>query len=243
MKEWLCLNCQIQQTSGTPKTTQTKPIKNPAPASPQKNVQANVSLQKFSPKQGSKIDPLAKPVLSQTETIIDKSGFGVTHDQSPQPATSTVKEKGLGFGSTIISSASNLISSAVQDKISITPTNSQKSSAVSQASVKASTPPASGKVPAVSEKDLFPNEAKTATQKPRYEEIISELQMSKEESMEVKEDVSLPACPLCKQNFQNNPPNFSTCTSCKMTVCNFCGFNPMPDQTEVRPCQSFNTTV
>lgn len=234
MKEWLCLNCQIQRTSGSLNQTQTKPINVPVPASPKKDVQ--VSLQNPSPKLGSKGDTSAKPVLSQTETIRDKSGFGLTHDQSPQPATT--KEKGLGFGSSIISTASDLISSAVQDKESITPPNSRKSSAVSEASVKTSTPPASRKVPVVSEKDLHPNETKSITQKPRSEEKMSALQTSKEERVEVKEGVSLSACPLCKEKFQNNPPNFSTCTSCKMTVCNFCGFNPMPDQTEVRPYQS-----
>ncbi|KAK3570482.1 hypothetical protein QTP86_019920 [Hemibagrus guttatus] len=232
MKEWLCLNCQIQRTSGSLKPTQTKPINVPMPASPKKDVQAKVSLQNLSPKQGSKGDTSAKPVLSQTETIRDKSGFGLTHDQSPQPAT--IKEKGLGFGSSIISTASDLISSAVQDKTSITAPNSHKSSAVSEESVKASTPPASCKVPVVSKKDLHPNETKSISQKPGSEEKMSALQTSKEESVEVKEGVSLSACPLCKEKFQNNPPNFSTCTSCKMTVCNFCGFNPMPDQTEVK---------
>lgn len=240
MKEWLCLNCQIQRTSGPPNPTQPKPINAPAPALPQKDVQAQVS-QSLSPQQSSKGGTSAKPVLSQTETSKVKSGFTVTHDQSqspfPQLADSTISEKDLGFGSSIISTASDLISSAVQDEASITPPSSHKSSAVSEASIKTSTPPASRKVPVASEKDLSSNEPESITQEPRSEEKISELQTTKEQSAKVKED-GKEACPLCNEKCKNDPPNFNTCTSCKMTVCNLCGFNPMPDQTEVGPCQS-----
>ncbi len=43
-------------------------------------------------------------------------------------------------------------------------------------------------------------------------------------------------CPLCKVelNFgSKEPPNHNTCTECKNTVCNQCGFNPMPNVSEV----------
>lgn len=236
MKEWLCLNCQTQRASGPPNPTQPKPIKAPAPASPQS------SLQNFSPQQGSKGDTSTKPDFFQTDTSKDKSGFGLSHDKSQasstQPAASAVSEKVLGFGSSIISSASNLISSAVQDEASVTPPSSRKSSAASEASVKTSTPPTSRKVPVVSEKDLPSKEPNSVTQHLRPGEKISEHQTTKkQQSAEVKVG-SLSACLLCKEKFQNNPPNFNTCTSCKMTVCNLCGFNPTPDQTEVGPCQS-----
>lgn len=46
---------------------------------------------------------------------------------------------------------------------------------------------------------------------------------------------SLPKeCPLCKVKLKKVPHNFNTCTECKSIVCNRCGFNPMPHQTEVR---------
>ncbi|GAA6230885.1 protein piccolo-like isoform X1, partial [Lates japonicus] len=32
----------------------------------------------------------------------------------------------------------------------------------------------------------------------------------------------------------NDPPNYNTCTECKNTVCNQCGFNPMPNETVVK---------
>uniref|UniRef100_A0A3P8T0U2 Zinc finger piccolo-type domain-containing protein n=1 Tax=Amphiprion percula TaxID=161767 RepID=A0A3P8T0U2_AMPPE len=44
-------------------------------------------------------------------------------------------------------------------------------------------------------------------------------------------------CPLCKLELNmgsKDPPNYNTCTDCKNTVCNQCGFNPMPNVKEVR---------
>ncbi|RXM96172.1 Protein bassoon [Acipenser ruthenus] len=43
-------------------------------------------------------------------------------------------------------------------------------------------------------------------------------------------------CPLCKTTdltAPHNQPNFNTCTQCRSTVCNQCGFNPNPHLTEV----------
>ncbi|MFT7814925.1 protein piccolo-like isoform X1 [Arapaima gigas] len=42
-------------------------------------------------------------------------------------------------------------------------------------------------------------------------------------------------CPLCKVDLNvgsKDPPSYNTCTECKNTVCNLCGFNPMPHLTE-----------
>lgn len=43
-------------------------------------------------------------------------------------------------------------------------------------------------------------------------------------------------CPVCTTTELSNPPavpNYNTCTQCKATVCNQCGFNPNPHLTEV----------
>lgn len=43
-------------------------------------------------------------------------------------------------------------------------------------------------------------------------------------------------CPVCTTTeLSNRPtgPNYNTCTQCKATVCNQCGFNPNPHLTEV----------
>ncbi|CAG01772.1 unnamed protein product, partial [Tetraodon nigroviridis] len=43
-------------------------------------------------------------------------------------------------------------------------------------------------------------------------------------------------CPVCTTTELSNPPavpNYNTCTQCKATVCNQCGFNPNPHLTEI----------
>lgn len=78
---------------------------------------------------------------------------GLTEAPSPQSASS-VSGKVLGFGSSIFSSASNLISSAVHDDPSTTPSSSRKGSTVSQISIKTVTPPSSRKGSTVSQASL-----------------------------------------------------------------------------------------
>ena len=41
------------------------------------------------------------------------------------------------------------------------------------------------------------------------------------------------ACPLCMVDLKKDPPSYNTCTECKNTVCNLCGFSPVPQKTEV----------
>lgn len=44
-------------------------------------------------------------------------------------------------------------------------------------------------------------------------------------------------CPLCKAEINvgsSEPPNYNTCTTCRQQVCNMCGFNPTPHLVEVR---------
>uniref|UniRef100_A0A672M3T6 Piccolo presynaptic cytomatrix protein b n=1 Tax=Sinocyclocheilus grahami TaxID=75366 RepID=A0A672M3T6_SINGR len=42
------------------------------------------------------------------------------------------------------------------------------------------------------------------------------------------------SCPLCKVEIKKDLANYNTCTECKNTVCNLCGFNPTPHQTELK---------
>lgn len=44
-------------------------------------------------------------------------------------------------------------------------------------------------------------------------------------------------CPLCQAELNvgsKGPANYNTCTTCKLQVCNLCGFNPTPHLVEVR---------
>ncbi len=97
--------------------------------------------------------PKAQPSSSKpSESTTGKffRGFGGLTDtarsRSPSPqSVSAVSGKVLGFGSSIFSSASNLISSTVQDEPSTTPPTSRKGSTISIESGKSTTAPASRK--------------------------------------------------------------------------------------------------
>lgn len=272
MKEWLCLTCQVQRTSGPP-PAQPQPQSNKIqPASPQKKATQDQpspeKLQNVPAKQDKKPPAEAKkPIITpapnaqkspskpapspKVEQTKEESGFfsfglGSARSRSPSPQ-SAVSDKVLGFGSSFLSSASNLISSAVQDESSTkTPPSSRKGSTVSQSSIKTTpTPPASRKGSEASQttqKPKLPEEAKLITVQRQDEKKTVENKPQDEMSIEQVTNVKInkPAlglpksCPLCKVDLNWDTPNYNTCTECKNTVCNLCGFNPMPHQTEVR---------
>lgn len=154
-------------------------------------------------------------------------GFGGGRTEPAKPEES-VSGKMFGFGSSLFSSASTLITSAVQDE---------------------------GKTPPVSPKMQAAKESKpAAVPKPEQDRKPEPPQQIKASpSGQVKVDKSpnkagVPAsqgiakggpspCPICKMTLNvgsKDPPNNSTCTECKNSVCNQCGFNPMPNVKEVR---------
>lgn len=48
-------------------------------------------------------------------------------------------------------------------------------------------------------------------------------------------------CPLCQAELNvgsKGPANYNTCTTCKLQVCNLCGFNPTPHLVEVRELET-----
>lgn len=146
--------------------------------------------------------------------------------------TESVTGKMFGFGSSIFSSASTLISSAVQEESRTTPPSSRKMSAPPHVSSKisavpkTSSPPVSPKIPAA--------ESKTKNPEP-----IKKPDLSKQESAPSQTPIMASTtkkaenacCPLCKGELNidsKDPANYNTCTECKTIVCNQCGFNPMP---------------
>lgn len=144
--------------------------------------------------------------------------------------TESVTGKMFGFGSSIFSSASTLISSAVQEESRTTPPSSRKMSAPPQVSPKLSAMPKMSS-PLVPPK--MPTESKT-----QKTELIKKPDLSKQETapsqtptMAVKTQNSDTCCPLCKVELNigsKDPANYNTCTECKTIVCSQCGFNPMP---------------
>lgn len=193
--------------------------------------------------------PPSRAEAPQEGTGFFSFGFGGVRSRSPSPqvANSAVSGKVLGFGSSLLNSASNLIPSAVQNEPSTTPPTSRKGSTVSQTSANAtSTLPESQKVSAASKTDanisstgpesksLMADKEKT----PGHQQSKAPLSQEKipKHMPKIDKDVQhLPkACPLCKEEFRKEPSNYNVCTECKKYVCNLCGFSPIPHQTEVR---------
>lgn len=249
-KDWLCLDCQIQRT---PKTAPSRPLPEAhrlsSAASPQKNKtptgetrqstqnpaekkqSSDIStsqqiVQKQNPKEKQKTDDDGTSKPPKSEPSKDGSGFfgfgfgARSRSPSPQPA---VSGKVLGFGSSLFSSASHLISSAVPDGTSpfTSPSASRKGSVASQSS------DAVHKTPEVTRSNKTEQTDQGATAR--------DAKPGSRVEEKGRSDVTVPkACPLCHADIQKEPANYKTCTGCERTVCNLCGFNPAPDKTEVR---------
>lgn len=189
----------------------------------------------------------------------------ITDAPKSQPTTpqETVTGKLFGFGASIFSQASNLISTAGQP-------GSQSQSgpgAPAKQGPPPSQPPPQG--PPKSTGQGPPAPAKVIPVKkdtkasvaerlePKAEQVPAvkgtetekkplPVQDSKPSAAEPQKAVLPPklektpkpesACPLCKTKLNigsKDPPNFNTCTECGNQVCNLCGFNPTPHLTEV----------
>lgn len=152
-------------------------------------------------------------------------GSGKTQPDVAKPAES-VTGKMFGFGSSIFGSASTLITSAVQDQPKTTPPVSPKMAQAKQI-----------KSPASQKKD---QEKKPEQPQQMKTPPLVQAKVDKADSQApVKTGQS--TCPLCKVELNTgskDPPNYNTCTECKNTVCNQCGFIPMPNMSEVSQINS-----
>lgn len=263
VKEWLCLNCQVQRALGASEPPGTPKMKQQASpnmaASVQKketpSQQKDISTSGISKESSPLGSPQRKP-QKPAEQPMSKSPKDVSSDadqkitqtgpQKPsEPTSQTRPEKGkpqsdakaaeslggkmFGFGSSIFSTASTIISSAVQDESK-------------------TTPPVSPKMPVPKGTKSSPVQKHKQEKKPQQiqqPKISPLLQPRVEKGPQeaqkhpVASDVSnagQSTCMLCKTalNFgSKDPPNYNKCTECKNTVCNQCGFNPMPNVSEV----------
>lgn len=184
-----------------------------------------------------------KPSDQKSQTEHKKSGNTSTQQEDgrslksggpksqPDAAKSTESLGGkmFGFGSSMFSSASNFITSAVQDEPK-------------------TTPPVSPKISVAKENKSIPFQKHDTEKKQEQvqQTIPSPLLQAKVEEWppeHVKDAVSSDGqktdqsiCPLCKTELNivsKDPPNYKKCTECKTTVCNQCGFNPLPNVSEV----------
>lgn len=230
-----------QQPPG--KSPQVQPAKTTKP-----KVMASVSKQgetEKPPQQPPKSPtPTAKSAPPPTQPSKQESGgfFGFGGPKSqPVKSAESVTGKMFGFGSSIFSSASTLITSAVQDEPKTTPPTPRKMSIPAQDSTKATSPVSPKMSP---EKGTKPLEQKS---EPTQQAKADALTKAKEEKPPSDSSKAVPkeklsTCPLCKVELNmgsKDPPDYNTCTECKSIVCNFCGFNPMPHTGVVRSMANF----
>lgn len=215
---------------------------------------------------GQMASPSQQPPKPQEQSRRFSLNLGsITDAPKSQPTTpqETVTGKLFGFGASIFSQASNLISTAGQPAShtqsgsgapakqvppSQPPTSQGPPKSVSQV------PPAPAKVMPVKKETKAPVAEKL---EPKAEQVTTvKITETEKKPLPVK-DSKLPTaesqkaalphkvektpkrestCPLCKTELNigsKDPPNFNTCTECKNQVCNLCGFNPTPHLTEV----------
>ncbi len=205
--------------------------------------QATPAPENKTPKESQKIiqektaDQASQPVRKQSGATASKQqesggffGFGGPKSQ-PDAAKPAMTGKMFGFGSSILSSATSLMTSAVQDQPKTTPPVSPKMSPAKEIKrpetqkaeqQKKTEPSPQTKTPPLGQAklDKAPSEPPKAASAPQ-----------------VAVEPGQSTCPLCKVELNigsKDQPNYNSCTGCKNTVCNQCGFNPMPNETAVR---------
>jgi len=211
----------------------TKPVVQ-KPASP-------LPSQKKTPENQKPSGPDKSPVqMRQTERKLSNAnatpqkesggffGFGGGKTQpDADKQVESVSGKMFGFGSSIFNSASTLMNSAVQDQPKTTPPVTPKMS-----------PAREIKSPAAQEmkpEQLLQNKTPPVVQTKSDKAPLETPKAVGASQIAVKPGQS--TCPLCKVELNvesKDPPNYNTCTECKNTVCNRCGFNPMLNESEVR---------
>lgn len=227
-------------TPGSPQKTKSTAEANKATKGPESEIQTGQApgSQKVPDRAGQPgPKPVSKDMPKESDSLFGLGSPKTRTDSSK--TTESVTGKMFGFGSSIFSSASTLISSAVQEESRTTPPGSRKMSAPAQVSPKLSAMPkiSPKSTPPVSPK-MSPAKA-AKTQKPEQSKKPEEPQRIKQENVpsqppgmaKSSSNAGEACCPLCKAKLNvgsKDPPNHNTCTECKTIVCNQCGFNPMP---------------
>uniref|UniRef100_A0A8C7RF75 Protein piccolo n=1 Tax=Oncorhynchus mykiss TaxID=8022 RepID=A0A8C7RF75_ONCMY len=226
------LQQQGQPSAEAPKSETSEPHKPPQQPSPGRRESSAFPATKQPPKQESG----------------GLLGFGGPKSQSASSKPEeSVSGKMFGFGSSIFSSASTLITSVVQDEPRTTPPASPKMSALAQTSPKM--PPAKEtKLPAAQNaeemKAAHPQKANVPPSVHAKVDKPPSAPLKGTASSQPAPKAGQSTCPLCKVELNKgskDPPNYNTCTECKNTVCNLCGFNPMPHETKEWLCLNCQT--
>ncbi|XP_057263653.1 protein bassoon [Pezoporus wallicus] len=261
VKEWLCLNCQMQRALGMDMTTAPRsksqqqlhspspspshsPAKHPPPSAADKTPPATRTL------------PSEPPKPHPTTPQRDPHGQGQPKPQeaarsSPQhqQAKPSPSEQRKATGDAGAKPAAPTPGAGAQEQPQEGLTGklfgfgaSLLTQASTLMSVQPEAPPPSqpspGKVPP---KIVFSDASKEAGPKaPGAQGRAGAAAAAKpgkpEQGVKPKEVPKAKVlCPLCKAEINvgsSEPPNYNTCTTCRQQVCNMCGFNPTPHLVE-----------
>lgn len=263
VKEWLCLNCQMQRALGMDMTTAPRsksqqqlhspspsPSHSPAKHPPPPGADKSPQVARILPPEPSK----PQPTTPQREP----HGQGQPKPQEParsspqhQQAKPSSSEQRKTAGDVGAKPAAPAPGPGAQEQAQEGLTGklfgfgaSLLTQASTLMSVQPEAPPPSqpspGKVPP---KIVFSDASKEAGPKaPGAQGRAGAAPAAKpgkaEQGVKPKEvPKARVSCPLCKAEINvgsSEPPNYNTCTSCRQQVCNMCGFNPTPHLVEVR---------
>ncbi|TNN86246.1 Protein bassoon [Liparis tanakae] len=225
-------------------TPAVQPVQTDTAKGPDRSKQASPAPGQKTPQQSRTTPPQKQPQQTSQTTQKQRNATAATDRESgmsvgpggpksqPDVTKPAVTGKMFGFGSSIFSSASNLITSAVQDEPKTTPPRSPKMPAAKDSKYATATK---------SEQEKKPEQPQQAKSSPsvqlKAEKLPSEPRKTASASPVVSK-AGPSACLLCKVELNvgsKDPPNYNTCTECKHTVCNQCGFNPMTNVKERKP--------
>ncbi|XP_069721688.1 protein bassoon isoform X3 [Phaenicophaeus curvirostris] len=261
VKEWLCLNCQMQRALGMDMTTAPRsksqqqlhspspspsqsPAKHPPPQGADKSPPATRTLPSEPPKPHPAT--LQKEPHGQGQPKPQEAARSSPQHQQAKPSSS---EQRKTVGDTGVKPPTPAPSTGAQEQAQEGLTGklfgfgasllTQASTLMSvQPEAPAPSQPSPGKVPP---KIVFSDASKEAGPKaPGAQGRAGAVPAAKpgkpEQGIKPKEvPKAKVSCPLCKAEINvgsSEPPNYNTCTSCHQQVCNMCGFNPTPHLVE-----------
>uniref|UniRef100_A0A452ERJ8 Bassoon presynaptic cytomatrix protein n=1 Tax=Capra hircus TaxID=9925 RepID=A0A452ERJ8_CAPHI len=289
VKEWLCLNCQMQRALGMDMTTAPRsksqqqlhspglspahsPAKQPlgkpeqerarGPGGPQPGPRqaetaratsvpgpapaaAPPEVGKVSPQPSLPIKPsTAEPRPPAGEAPAKSATAAPSGPGAAEPTQEGLTGKLFGLGASLLTQASTLMSAQpeVDSQGQPAPSKGPPKIVFSDASKEAGPrPPGSGPGPgpatgAKTEPGSGPRaQARTGgTTSPKHGR--TEHQAASKAAAKPKTTPKERAtCPLCQAELNvgsKGPANYNTCTTCKLQVCNLCGFNPTPHLVE-----------
>ncbi|NWY05470.1 BSN protein, partial [Nothoprocta ornata] len=243
VKEWLCLNCQMQRALGmdmttAPRSKSQQQLHAPGAAGPEQPPEPPRAPaaaphgspghpKPAAPQEAGRSSPQhqqAKPSSSEQRKT---AGDSPARAAAPAPGAHEQAQEGLtgklfGFGASLLTQASTLMSV--------------------QPEAPAPSPQPSGKVPpkivfSDASKEAGPKGAGAPPGAPGRAGAAPAPKPGKAEQAAKPKEVPKErvSCPLCKAELNvgsGEPPNYNSCTSCRLQVCNMCGFNPTPHLVE-----------